>query len=122
MQILGTPTEREWEGVTHFSHYSTDKFGFYPPQRLAAVIPKLAHISHAELLATSLLQLKPTDRISADDALAHQYFADLPRAVYELQDGEWSSVCRVLITVVFKQLLKSCCPRCSELFYLRAVR
>ena len=69
--------------VTSFS----DKFGFYTPQRLSAVIPKLAHISHAEQLASHLLQLQPTLRISADDALAHKYFADLPRAVYDLPDG-----------------------------------
>jgi hypothetical protein len=36
----------------------TDKFGLYTPvQRLADAVPKLGHIPHAELLATSLLKV-----------------------------------------------------------------
>ena len=75
-----------WNIRPLFSSY-LDKFGSYRPQRLSAIIPKLAHIAQAESLANGLLQLQPEKRISAKEALAHSYFADLPRAVYSLNEG-----------------------------------
>ena len=57
-QVLGTPSEEVWEGVSDFPNYQTEKFGYYNPQRLSLVIPKLAHIPHAEKLAIQLLQVR----------------------------------------------------------------
>ena len=57
MQVLGTPNEDVWEDVSSFPNYQTEKFGYYNPQRLSLVIPKLAHIPHAEKLAIQLLQV-----------------------------------------------------------------
>lgn len=39
-------------------------------------------------MATALLQLNPEDRIGAEKALEHQYFAALPKKLYELPDGK----------------------------------
>jgi len=36
----------------------------------------------------ALLQLHPRKRISANAAMQHRYFADLPYQLFELQDGE----------------------------------
>jgi cyclin-dependent kinase 14 len=38
-------------------------------------------------MACALLQLKPDNRIGAQDALLHQYFAPLPKKLHELPDG-----------------------------------
>lgn len=40
-------------------------------------------------MASALLQLNPDDRIGADDGLLHTYFAQLPKKLYELPDGEF---------------------------------
>lgn len=34
------------------------------------------------------LQLNPDNRIGAEEALSHPYFAPLPRKLFELPDGE----------------------------------
>lgn len=83
-KVLGTPTEDTWETVSNLPNYQPDRFEFYRQQRLSAVIPKLAHIPYAERLATHLLPLNPRMRISAKDAMRHEYFSDLPAKVYQL--------------------------------------
>lgn len=39
-------------------------------------------------MAGALLQLDPDNRIGAEDALIHTYFAPLPKKLFELPDGE----------------------------------
>lgn len=39
------------------------------------------------MMASAFLQLNPDNRISADEALRHPYFAPLPKKLYELPDG-----------------------------------
>ncbi|XP_064646599.1 cyclin-dependent kinase 14-like isoform X2 [Lineus longissimus] len=85
-RVLGTPTNETWEGVTQFPNYNKEKFIRYRKQKLAHVIPKIAHIPYAEAIAAEFLQLIPTQRISAREALTHQYFSDLPRKIYDLPD------------------------------------
>lgn len=42
-----------------------------------------------EAIANAFLQLNPDNRIGADEALMHPYFAQLPRKLFELPDGEF---------------------------------
>jgi hypothetical protein len=42
-------------------------------------------------MAGALLQLKPDNRIGAEDALLHQYFDPLPKKLLELPDGKLKS-------------------------------
>lgn len=85
-KILGTPTEDSWQGVTHLPGYKLHMLGFFKPRKLGLSFPRLYDIIEGEMMATALLQLNPDDRISAEDALRHPYFAPLPKKLYELPD------------------------------------
>lgn len=63
--------------------------GFYRPRKLGLSFPRLYDIVEGEAMASALLQLNPDDRIGADDGLLHTYFAQLPKKLYELPDGEF---------------------------------
>ncbi|KAL6092937.1 hypothetical protein STEG23_001036, partial [Scotinomys teguina] len=47
----------------------------------------LSHVNHAEDLASKLLQCSPKNRLSAQAALSHEYFSDLPPRLWELTDN-----------------------------------
>ncbi|XP_050074277.1 cyclin-dependent kinase 14 isoform X1 [Anopheles maculipalpis] len=85
-KILGTPTEDTWPGVTHLPGYKLQMLGFFKPRKLGLSFPRLYDINEGETMATSFLQLNPDNRISADEALRHRYFASLPKKLYELPD------------------------------------
>ncbi|XP_047111136.1 cyclin-dependent kinase 14 isoform X1 [Schistocerca piceifrons] len=85
-KVLGTPTEETWEGVTRLPGYKPHKLGFYRGQKLGLTFPRLYDIMEGENMASALLQLNPDNRIGAEDALRHRYFASLPRKLYELPD------------------------------------
>ncbi|XP_017070906.1 cyclin-dependent kinase 14 isoform X2 [Drosophila eugracilis] len=85
-KLLGTPTEDTWAGVTHFPGYKPHKLGFYRPRKLGHNFPRLYDIIEGETIANGFLQLNPEQRLGADDALQHPYFAQLPKKLYELPD------------------------------------
>lgn len=85
-KVLGTPTEETWPGVTHLPAYKAHRLLFYPPRKLGLSFPRLYDIAEGDSMASSLLQLNPDDRIGAEEALQHPYFASLPRKLYELPD------------------------------------
>ncbi|XP_076248894.1 cyclin dependent kinase Eip63E isoform X4 [Calliopsis andreniformis] len=85
-KVLGTPTEETWPGVTHLPGYKPYIMEFYPPQKLGLSFPRLYDIPEGDSMASSLLQLNPDDRIGAEEALRHPYFASLPKKLYELPD------------------------------------
>ncbi|XKL69419.1 hypothetical protein PGB90_007188 [Kerria lacca] len=113
-RVLGTPTEKDWEGVTRLRGYrqNVEKIGFYRGQKLGYVFPRLYDITEGEILANAFLQknefvksrsvqklkflrivqilcvrMHPDKRITAEDAMNHKYFHNLPRELYELPDG-----------------------------------
>ncbi|NXG55303.1 CDK14 kinase, partial [Hemiprocne comata] len=47
---------------------------------------RLSYVNHAEDLASKLLQCFPKNRLSAQAALSHEYFSDLPPRLWELTD------------------------------------
>jgi hypothetical protein len=40
------------------------------------------------MILSTDLQLDPTKRLEADEALQHKYFSDLPPKIYELPHGK----------------------------------
>uniref|UniRef100_A0A665WQG7 Cyclin-dependent kinase 14 n=1 Tax=Echeneis naucrates TaxID=173247 RepID=A0A665WQG7_ECHNA len=63
--VLGTPSEDSWPGYFH---------------------SQLGYVDHAEELASRFLQCFPKNRLSAQAALNHEYFSNLPPRLWELQD------------------------------------
>lgn len=61
--------------------------GFYRPRKLGHNFPRLYDIIEGETIANAFLQLNPEQRIGAEEALQHPYFAQLPKKLYELPDG-----------------------------------
>ncbi|RWS07565.1 cyclin-dependent kinase 14-like protein [Dinothrombium tinctorium] len=83
-RVLGTPTDETWEGVSFYPNYRADKFTYYKSKSLSYCFPKLASISQGEEIASACLQLQPEKRITAEKALHHKYFKDLPSKIYNL--------------------------------------
>ncbi|KAM4026742.1 cyclin-dependent kinase 5 [Anomaloglossus baeobatrachus] len=71
--LLGTPTEEQWQAMTKLPDYKP--YPMYPATTsLVNVVPKL-NATGRDLLQ-NLLKCNPVQRISADEALQHPYFAD----------------------------------------------
>lgn len=73
-QVLGTPNEATFPGVTSLPEYK-DVFPQWRPQDLAEVVPTLCPAG-IDLLR-KLLTYSPAQRISAKAAMQHEYFAEL---------------------------------------------
>ncbi|BCR95713.1 negative regulator of the PHO system [Aspergillus luchuensis] len=69
--IMGTPTELTWPGVSQLPEYRND-FPSRSPQSLQQIIPSLDPVG-VDLLER-MLQLRPEARISATEALNHPWF------------------------------------------------
>jgi len=74
-QILGTPNNDSWPGVETLPDYQ----GTFPQWRPSDMHAKMAnHLEPAGIdLLMRMLVYEPSSRISAQDALKHEYFADL---------------------------------------------
>lgn len=105
-QILGTPTEATWPGVSRLPLYKPQRLNFYRTQRLGHAFPRLYDISQAENLASKLLQLQPSTRLTGETAVRHKFFQELPSQLFNLSDGnkEFSSpflFCFKIISTTF---------------------
>lgn len=88
MQVLGTPTEEDWPGVTRLPGYKLNKLGQYKPRKLGLCWPRLHDVVQGEAMASALLQLNPQNRLDAEEAMHHPYFNGLPKKCLELPDGK----------------------------------
>ncbi|ERE91454.1 cyclin-dependent kinase 14 [Cricetulus griseus] len=85
-KVLGTPNEDTWPGVHSLPHFKPERFTVYSSKSLRQAWNKLSYVNHAEDLASKLLQCSPKNRLSAQAALSHEYFSDLPPRLWELTD------------------------------------
>jgi cyclin-dependent kinase 2 len=74
-EILGTPDNDVWPGVTELPDYITT-FPKWRPKDLDAVLNNHLDPEGLDVLQR-MLRYAPQDRISAAEALQHPYFADL---------------------------------------------
>ncbi|KAG1652058.1 hypothetical protein FOA52_010222, partial [Chlamydomonas sp. UWO 241] len=75
-QVMGTPDESTWQGVTTLPDYK-DTFPKWRARNMAEVVPTLAPPG-VDLLARMLVYL-PQYRITARAAMQHEYFDDIPQ-------------------------------------------
>ena len=83
-KLLGTPDESIWPGVTKLRDWH--EFPRWAPQDLSKVFPGLEP-SGVDLMR-KMFEYDPARRISARDALAHEYFDDLDKDAVDLLESE----------------------------------
>jgi len=86
--VVAFENKRNQEMKANFCVTIGYPLGFYRPRKLGHNFPRLYDIIEGETIANGFLQLNPEQRLGADDALQHPYFAQLPKKLYELPDGE----------------------------------
>lgn len=77
-QVMGTPDEERWPGVSHLPDYK-DTFPKWRPRNLAELVPTLDR-NGADLISKMLVYL-PQHRITARAALQHPYFEDIAQVM-----------------------------------------
>ncbi|XP_057359672.1 cyclin-dependent kinase 15 isoform X3 [Manis pentadactyla] len=87
-EVLGVPTEDTWPGVSQLPNYNPEWFPLPKPQTLQNVCNRLGRVPEAEDLASQMLKGFPRDRVSAQEALVHNYFSALPSQLHQLPDEE----------------------------------
>ncbi|KAH3757123.1 protein serine/threonine kinase [Pelomyxa schiedti] len=75
-KIMGTPNPTIWPTIVELPEYRPD-FPVFPPRHLAEIVPTMD--PRGLQLLTDLLHYDPTQRITAQAALVHSYFADLDK-------------------------------------------
>ncbi|KAF2084327.1 Pkinase-domain-containing protein [Saccharata proteae CBS 121410] len=73
-RLMGTPSERSWPGISQFPEYKPN-FHVYATQDLRLILPQVDQLGLN--LLSSMLQLRPEMRVSAQQALQHPWFHDL---------------------------------------------
>lgn len=77
-KLLGTPIEETWPGLTQLPDYKA--YPMYPANtNWSQIVPKLN--SKGRDLLLSLMICNPSRRMGAEEAMQHQYFADLNPAI-----------------------------------------
>ncbi|KAK9920169.1 hypothetical protein M0R45_028728 [Rubus argutus] len=77
-RLLGTPTEKQWAGVTSLRDWHV--YPLWEPQNLARAVPALG--SDGVDLLSKMLKYEPAERISAKEAMDHPYFDSLDKSQF----------------------------------------
>ena len=78
-QVMGTPTEQTWPGISSFPHYKNN-FPTWKGGKLSEIL-KGVEEDGIDLIERMLVY-EPTNRISAKAALSHPYFDDLDKSCF----------------------------------------
>lgn len=108
LQILGTPTEETWPGITQNTEFLSGHYPVYRAEPLSLHAPRLD--GEAIDLLGKFLQFESKNRVPAKPALAHPYFQSLGQRIHSLPNSEfWSSILTTLshYTVAFPDLQPS---------------
>jgi negative regulator of PHO system len=79
-RLMGTPSERSWPGISQLPEYKNN-FPVFATQDLRLILPQVDQVGLN--LLSSMLQLRPEMRVSAQNALQHPWFNDLPQRQHE---------------------------------------
>uniref|UniRef100_A0A8B9Z6Z2 Cyclin dependent kinase 15 n=1 Tax=Buteo japonicus TaxID=224669 RepID=A0A8B9Z6Z2_9AVES len=88
-QVLGVPTEDTWPGLSKLPNYNPVLvlacfLVFISYAIFLSCFPRLSRVPAAEDLASRMLIAFPRGRISAQDALLHDFFSLLPPQLYQV--------------------------------------
>ncbi|TFK13548.1 Cyclin-dependent kinase 15 [Platysternon megacephalum] len=86
--VLGVPAEDTWPGLSKLPNYKPERVVSSRPQRLQMICARLGRVPGAEDLASKMLKAFPRERVSAQDALVHNFFSALPSRLYQLCDEQ----------------------------------
>ena len=86
VQVLGTPTEDNWPGISRSEELAGYKFPAYSPESLVARAPRLDPDGIS--LLSSFLLFEARKRISAREAMRNPYFHSLGPGPAQLGDSE----------------------------------
>lgn len=89
--VFGQPTEESWPDIANYPLYESekDKWIYFERRDIKMVFKKLAEDVNAEDLCLKCLSLQPESRISAKDAMKHNYFKCLPSQLFNLPESKF---------------------------------
>jgi len=73
-KIMGTPTKQQWPGMVDLPEWK-ENFPRYKSKKLKNFVPKLG--KQGIDILSKFLQFDPAHRISAKNAMTHEYFAEM---------------------------------------------
>lgn len=82
--LLGPPTEEQWPGWRTLKHAETIQISHKASNKLREIFPKVSFIGAATLsdsgldLISKLLDFNPSTRITAKEAINHEWFSESP--------------------------------------------
>lgn len=89
-QVLGTPTEDNWPGISMSEDLQNYNFPKYPSDPLVKRAPRLDQDGID--LVTHFLHYEAKRRLGAKEALYHSYFDSLGPQVHTIQDGKCGKI------------------------------